>query len=122
MTDYDQIARDTHEDIRENGASFTLEQVVTSDYDTESSAVESGARAFKGFAVRHDNVLREISGEIIEGDIGLLASVFTETMDPMPQPKIGSRVLFDGSWWRIVTCTPLKPATVAVLYQVQARK
>lgn len=120
--EYQQMARETHEDLREDGAPFTLEQVVSSEYDASSSAVDAGARQFKGFAVRHDYILREIAGEIMEGDIGLLASVFTENDEPMPEPKVGSRVNFDGAWWRIQACTPLKPATTAILYQIQARK
>lgn len=121
-SEYMEMARETHEDLRESGAPCALDQTVSADYNTTSGEVEAGKRKFNGYAVRHDHVLREIAGEIVEGDIGLLMSVFTENGDPMPEPKVGNIVLFDGSRWRVQVCSPLKPATVAVLYQVQARK
>lgn len=123
MFDYADLASTVSELIEEFGARAILNRTIDADYNATSSEVESSDRASAGRAVRVEYELKDIDGEMIRrGDVRLYVSVATETGAEMPEPQNGDRITFDGTIWRVIACSPIKSATVAVAYDVQARK
>jgi hypothetical protein len=113
---YAETAANASATIKRKGVPIKLTRAA-GDYNPATSEVESSPRSFNGFAVRTDEVLKEFEGLVEAGDAGFLFAV-----DGIPQPKPGDRFEFDKEYWRVQECKPVKPATVAIVYQVQARK
>lgn len=121
--DYVDLASSVDELIEEFGAPILLTRNANAEYNVETSEVEGSDRRWRGRAARFDYRLSDIDGEQIRrGDARFLVSPIAEGGGAMEQPKVGDRVRFDGEWWRVLDCGPLKPATTSVRYAVQARK
>lgn len=109
--------------IEANGVPVILEVVTVSDYDTSTSKVEAGKRNIsgKGFPFEYD--LRDIDGDMVRaGDVRVLLSVKADNGQDMPEPKKGFRMKFDGAFWNVERCAPIKLKGKVVVYDVQARK
>jgi hypothetical protein len=120
--DYVDLASTATELIEEFGAPVVLEQVVGAEYNTGTSEVEGNPRRHDGKAVRIDYDLSDIDGNDVRvGDFKLLLSVKKANGEEIPMPRNADRMLFDGQWTTVVSCKPVKPATVAVAYEVQVR-
>lgn len=117
--DYAEIAATATEMLTEYGVTATLTKPPRPDYNPATSDVEGGlSNDFEGPAVRDDYNVREIDGSrILRGDARIYLSV-----DGIPQPAPGDLLAFAGETFRVVDCTPIKPADVAVLYELQVRK
>jgi hypothetical protein len=118
MFDYSEIAAVAEEMIAEFGALIVLTRDVNAEYNVATAMVEGTERRWTGIAVRVEYALRDIDGDAIQmNDARLLIGV-----SGMEQPKPGDRVLYAGERLTVINCKPIKPATVAVAYDVQARR
>lgn len=118
MFDYDEIASTAQELIEEFGAPVILRRLADAEYDTTTGVVEGTDRRWSGVAVRIEYSLRDVDGEAIQmNDFRMLIGATS-----MEQPRPGDRLLFAGDWVNVVNCKPTKPATIAVCYDVHARK
>lgn len=121
--DYESVARNTTQTIRENGARLTLTRAGESSYDPATSTNIAEPVKHEGHAVRTDYATREIDGtSVLSGDVRFLLAVHDINDRPMPQPVAGNLLTFAGETWRVVISRPVSPGGVAVLWKTQARK
>lgn len=122
MFDYAETAAEASAAIRDVGAPFVLTRVASAEYNTATGTVEGGNRRWNGHALRWDYSRKDIDGDnVLATDIRFIVSVHTDTGAAMEEPREGDRALFDGKWTTVVECKPLKPATTALYFEVQAR-
>jgi len=123
MFDYADLAASATDLVEEFGAPIVLERSIGAEYDASTSEVIDSRRKVTGTAVREEYELRDIDGDSIRfGDVKLIVSTRAADGTAMPEPRTDERVLFDTTWWTVIRSAPIKHATVAVAYQVQARR
>lgn len=104
--------------IRRAGAPVAFTRKGDSTYDTEAGDSESTPQKSNGVAVRIEYTLQERQNSaILETDVRLLAAA-----EGLPQPQPGDEAVFDGDTYSVVDCRPIKPATIVIVYDIQARK
>lgn len=118
MFDYGSLGADAAGLIEEFGAAAVLKRSVAGDYDPRFGDVDdNGLQVFNTVAVRVEYELSDVDGtQIRAGDVKLLV-----TPDLATTPQSGDTIEFAGDTYTVVVSTPLSPAGVVVLHQVQAR-
>jgi hypothetical protein len=118
MANYKAMATRVSTTLAKYGAPAVLERVVRGDYDPNVGTVDiDSTQVFNTTAVRGTYRIGEVDGTKIKaGDVRLYVD---PTLATEPQP--GDVVVFDGARFLVINSSPVKPAAVVVLHDVQAR-
>lgn len=115
---YDELAALAQEMLDEFGAPAVLNRVTPGGYDPETGLTTDPVTLTQnGVGAKFDYAQRDIDGTAIrEGD----QRVYLSTIG-MVAPQTGDTLTIDGVILNVVKAKILKPALVAVLYEVQVR-
>lgn len=118
MPDYNKTAARVAATLAKFGSPATLERVVRGEYDPNEGAADvDSTQVYNTAAVRGTYTAREIDGtRILSGDVRFYVSPEL-AVEPQPGDVIG----FGGNEYVVITSSPVKPAAVVVLHDVQAR-
>lgn len=106
--------------LKNFGRTATLRRVTVGAYDETTGDVVNSTTSVAVDAVLLNYGTAEKAGGLVQaGDVKALVAVGTQTSPP----RVGDElVLSSGVVYRVVTCSPLSPAEVDVLYELQLRK
>lgn len=100
------------------GTAATFTRTTGSTFNPATGSYTGGTVVtIAGNAVRMDYAKGEIDGELVQrGDFKLLFG------GAAGEPAIGDTVAFGGNNYRVMDVSPLSPAGVSVMYDVQCRR
>jgi hypothetical protein len=118
VPDYNAMAARVAKTLAKFGAPASLERAVNGEYDPNFAEVDDdGTQVYNTVAVRGDYRASEVDGTKIKaGDVRLYVSPLL-AVEPAP----GDVIRFDGAEYVVITSSPVKPATIVVCHDVQAR-
>jgi hypothetical protein len=102
----------------QSNSKAVLERANRGEYDPGvGEPDDNGTQVFNTVALRGSYRASQIDGTLIKaGDVRLYVSPLLATT-----PKPGDLIKFDGEQFLVVNTSPVKPGTVFVLHEVQAR-
>jgi hypothetical protein len=117
--DYDDLSLTATELITEFGAAATLSRTIAGGYDPETGiSAEQSVDVQNVTAVCIDYDAKYIDGSmIIRGD----KQVFMSAKDAS-LPLAGDRFAWQGGEYSVISVTPLAPAGLTVLFELQVRR
>lgn len=118
MFDYAGLAGDAAALIAEFGTTAVLRRSVAGDYDPNFGEVDdNGTQTFTTVGVRTSFRKSDVDGtQILATDVRLLLSPSLAVT-----PQSGDVIVFAGETYTVVASTPLNPAGIVLLHDVQAR-
>jgi hypothetical protein len=118
VPDYNAMAKRADKTLAKFGAPAVLERALKGDYDpTVGAPDDAGTQVYNTTALRGAYRVSEIDGTKIKaGDVRLYVSPLLAV-----EPRPGDVIAFDGAEYVVVNSNPVKPATVVVCHDVQAR-
>lgn len=118
MPNYERLAKSTAATLARFGAPAVLERVVVGEYDTTQGAPdEDSTQLYNTVAVRTAYKQSEVDGtSVLATDVKLLISPTIAT-----PPQTGDVIVLDGERYTVVSVRAEKPASILLLYTVQAR-
>lgn len=117
MSDYNALAAMATRLISRRGAPIAFFGSRNEAYDPSSGTVDGSMKKGSGAAIRMEYSLRDIDGDQIRnGDARFYVTVETGA------PQQNDYFTFDGEQWQVISVRQLKPATVALRYEVQGRR
>lgn len=115
MSLYDRLKSTAAAKIKKYGAEYEFTRTTFGAVDYSSGTVSSTESTYTAFAVREEFTASERADSSIEvGDIKLLAAAASYA--------INDKVVIDGEPYKLVSVKPIKPGSIAVAYELQARK
>lgn len=117
MVDYVRLAATANRLIRANGVPVMLTKPLTDDYDpVTSSADERTPASYDGFAVRDpDSDYQQTFADGTRQHVEF-APLWVVMPDAAPLP--GDSLHMTDKDWVVVSCTPLAPGPLTLLYKV----
>lgn len=115
---YDEMAAIAHELLTEFGGPVSLRRTVPGAYDPATGTTTADVTTtWPGTGARFDYEQKDIDGtRVRSGDQRVYLSVVG-----VVEPLTGDKVLIGSAELTVVASRPLKPASTAVLYDVQVR-
>lgn len=116
--DYAEIAAIVDELLTEYGAPARLTRITPGGYDPDTGTTTPDVTTtWDGTGAKFDYEQRDVDGtKVRQGDQRVYMSVVG-----VANPQTGDTLTIDGIVLNVVASRPLKPASTAVLYDVQVR-
>ncbi len=125
MANYAKNASGALKAIRRAGLPAIIRRVTAGEYDTETGKVTAPvATNYQCFAVKFDYELQSSGSQQADGTLILFGDkqIFIPAAGLETTPTNGDLVIVEGETWVIKNVKELKPASTAILFEVQGRK
>lgn len=131
MPNYDQAAATATRLIKDAGRAMPAERTNVSAYEPITGVATATTQTWSLDAVvlpatiarfrGIDNKIADDTNLVLAKARYLLASAVNRDGVTIPEPLPQDTITFDGKDWRVIGASPLKPADVAIIYQIGVR-
>jgi hypothetical protein len=108
-----------YQDLKGEGMAITLQHVAPGTYDPDTGSVTNTASSHVSYGIVTDYKLSDIDGTLIKSND---KQVFLAATATMPEPCADDQLLIGAVTWQVISCNPVAPVGVPILFKVQVRK